>query len=61
MERFMVKQGSETAHCCFEWSIVDTNTDQTICEGFDNTYSLLICEKLNLWNDNLINKKPRTT
>ena len=58
MERFIIKAGSESLHCCFAWSIVDTETDSIICEGFDDTFAQLICEKLNLWGENLIKKTP---
>lgn len=51
MSRYIVKQGSESAHCCFEASVIDTKPnpleENIICECFDKEDAELICKLLN--------------
>lgn len=54
-QRFKVIEKSNTGHCCFYASIVDTsladNMESTICEFFpdasEEDWSLIVCELLN--------------
>jgi len=56
--RYIIVDESMSAHCCFQWSIVDTTVgklDTTygeewadhICEGFREEDAELICDALN--------------
>lgn len=54
--RFKIVHGSESGHCCFEYSIVDTQQSITIlgqehfalvCECFYEQEAILVCEALN--------------
>lgn len=48
-KRYIVVDGSESAHCCFEATVVDTSrlTHVNICECFDFEEAVLIAEALN--------------
>jgi hypothetical protein len=53
--RYKIVQGSQSAHCCFGYTIVDTTTVLTgykddyeeICECFELQQAELICDALN--------------
>lgn len=47
MSRYAVKLGSESSHCCFAATVVDTTTDRGICECFDEKDAKEICSALN--------------
>jgi hypothetical protein len=59
MSRFKVVPGSQSAHCCFDCTVVDTtkpvvyggehynNEYETICECFDKADADTICDALN--------------
>ena len=52
-ERFKVQEGSQSFHCCFEWSVLDTHDvqyrpeGQAVCECFEHKDALAICAALN--------------
>lgn len=58
-QRYKVVPGSESAHCCFEFTIVDTmrplmidgdpfeNQFDTVCETFSEVDAELVCNALN--------------
>lgn len=58
-QRYKVIKGSQTAHCCFEATVVDTQAPpvlvrpdgsvlhHTVCECFDFEDAELICDHLN--------------
>lgn len=46
--RYEVREGSESCHCCFEATVVDTTKpDEIICECFSIEYAKKIAEALN--------------
>lgn len=53
-ERYVIQEGSNSGHCCFEYSIVDTHRKNqslhheyhTICECFYEKDAVLIKEAL---------------
>jgi hypothetical protein len=52
--RYIIVDESMSAHCCFQWSIVDTTAGKDdeewtkhICEGFREEDAQLICDALN--------------
>lgn len=51
--RFKVIEGSESAHCCFAATVVDTTKPsmvdgfETICECFDLADAEIVCAALN--------------
>lgn len=56
MARYKIIEGSESAHCCFEATVVDTEQPwtcgeetryETICECFNKADAELICDALN--------------
>lgn len=51
MDRYKVVKGSESVHCCFEFTILDSQgTDKdfgNICECFDEETANRICRLLN--------------
>ena len=57
MKRYKVIDGSESAHCCFEATVVDThNLDsvgdpENIAETFDGPCARMICDALNATED----------
>lgn len=56
-DRYKIEEGSESGHCCFQFSIVDTHTPhpvygsqgvlKDVCETFDKESATLICDALN--------------
>lgn len=58
-ERYKVVQGSQSAHCCFEATVVDTtkpvmigdehynNQFESVCECFEIEHANTICAALN--------------
>ena len=55
-ERYKVIEGSESAHCCFEATVIDTHQPRmiadfqyfkTVCECFDVESAELVCKALN--------------
>jgi hypothetical protein len=58
MKRYKVVAGSQTAHCCFDWTVIDTLThkpDQgaigVMCECFDSASAFEIAEALNQYEE----------
>lgn len=51
-ERYVVKEGSVTLHCCFESTVVDTTNDKPLCECLDEGDAKLICDALNAMKAN---------
>lgn len=49
-ERYCIEEGSQSKHCCFEWTVIDTHHPQNlaICECFELEDAKRICEALNL-------------
>ena len=48
--KYFVKEGSESHHCCFEYTVVFDDEDgkePPICETFDKESAYSICEALN--------------
>ena len=58
-ERYKIIEGSQTGHCCFEYTVVDTLSIKSrgeteadiryaeVCECFDRPSAVLICNALN--------------
>lgn len=54
--RYQVVKGSQSAHCCFEWTVVDTEQPISsspgefvqVCECFEEVDARLIADALNL-------------
>jgi len=51
-ERYKVMAGSQSAHCCFSCTIIDTSRpsgtgDDSVCECFEEADAKLICDALN--------------
>lgn len=59
MSRYKIIDGSQSAHCCFDFTVVDIdspvmignkqfdNKFESVCECFDYESAKLICEALN--------------
>lgn len=63
MDRYIIYNGSKSAHCCFEATVMDSTKPEiiggehyeddggkhyeTVCECFDMKDAMLICEALN--------------
>lgn len=59
MSRYAVVSGSQSYHCCFDWTVVDTTIPviiggehykgqfEAVCETFEREQADLICEALN--------------
>ena len=57
MKRYIIVKGSHSAHCCFDYSIMDTSQGKSeyspdrwaycVCECFYEEDAELICNKLN--------------
>lgn len=54
--RYKVIEGSETGHCCFEYTVIDTTKergvlddedDDLVCECFEKEHADKICNALN--------------
>lgn len=46
--RYQVVEGSESGHCCFSWTVVDTQKDrENICECFEEADARKIADALN--------------
>lgn len=64
MSRYIVVEGSQSAHCCFECTVVDTTRPylihgkqykeqfESLCETFDREDADLICQALNKMESN---------
>jgi hypothetical protein len=58
MKRYQVIEESESAHCCFEATVVDTHKPHEmlkgkfhwVCECFDLADAKLICDALNKYH-----------
>jgi len=47
-QRYVVIKGSESGHCCFEFTVVDTqDKPHWVCECFDEEQALIIAMELN--------------
>lgn len=47
--RYRVIEGSQSSHCCFEWTVIDTYVGfEAVCECFDEADAKMIAEALNL-------------
>jgi hypothetical protein len=55
-QRFQVFDGSQSGHCCFEYTVVDSHIAQkhsasgyeAICETFEREQAEIICNALNI-------------
>lgn len=55
-QRYKVEEGSNSCHCCFEYTVVDTTKPtgyepkpfETVAECFNEDDAKLVCEGLNL-------------
>lgn len=48
IDRFIVVEESVSGHCCFEYSVIDTEeSKKTMCETFNRNEALIICKALN--------------
>lgn len=59
MSRYLVVEGSQSWHCCFDWTVVDTTQPviiagdhykgqfEAVCECFEQWQASEICEALN--------------
>ena len=53
--RYKVVEGSQSGHCCFDWTVVDANTPhevfkdefEAVCECFEQEQAVLVCKALN--------------
>lgn len=57
--RYQVIEGSQSAHCCFDFTVVDVtkpliiageqyrNEFESVCECFDEAAAKMICDALN--------------
>ena len=55
--RYKVVKGSESQHCCFNYTVVDTHKVEdagggafyfeTVCECFKEKYATIVCNALN--------------
>ena len=57
--RFEVREGSQSCHCCFDYTVVDTTKPEdyedhchTMCECFDKEEAEQIAAALNVFNTN---------
>lgn len=57
-DRFKIIEGSQSGHCCFEYTIVDTEKptivngkDDSVCECFEKEQAELICKALNAYKE----------
>lgn len=55
-QRYKIVEGSQTSHCSFDYTVVDTNKPyfekyEPICECFDKESAQLICNALNNHKD----------
>jgi len=56
--RYKVIEDSQSGHCCFDWTVVDTETPhsvyaslglfEAVCECFEKEQAKLVCAALNL-------------
>lgn len=56
MDRFKVVRGSESGHCCFDWTVVDVEDleqvgkrfrPRWVCECFEEKDAIRVAEALN--------------
>lgn len=59
MKRYIVEEGSDSGHCCFQWSVIDLSVieeisgdglklwHKVICECFEEEDAENICNLLN--------------
>lgn len=45
--RYVTVDGSESGHCCFDATVVDTQKKINICETFSKDAAIIICDALN--------------
>ena len=51
--RYKILAGSQSAHCCFDWTVVDLtrkarcNNFHAVCETFNKNDAITICKALN--------------
>lgn len=53
-DRYKIVEGSESGHCCFEFSVIDTQNKELfepICETYTKRHAELICNCLNYHED----------
>lgn len=58
-ERYKVEEGSNSCHCCFEYTVFDTTVKTgydpkpfgSVCETFDKADAEIICAALNFKHD----------
>lgn len=44
MNRYTVEKGSDSGHCCFQWSVIDTSIVLGVHVSNDNYYYKCVCE-----------------
>jgi hypothetical protein len=62
IERYIVVEGSQSCHCCFDFTVVDTtrpviiggeqyeNQFESVCECFEQVDAIEICKALNAYS-----------
>jgi len=68
--RFKIVEGSQSVHCCFDFTIVDTAKPymiggkqyngqfETVCECFEKVDADMVCAALNTHNQEPTNDQP---
>ena len=46
-DKYYIKEGSDSGHCCFEYTVIDSSKCVQVCECFDIKQAQLICNALN--------------
>lgn len=57
--RYKVVPRSESAHCCFSHTVIDTETAETIAEAFDVEMAARVCRALNGHFDETLAKENK--
>ena len=65
-QRYKVEEGSDSGHCCFEYTVLDTEAPvvinayqglKVVCECFDKSCAGLVCDALNKADDQMKDNK----
>lgn len=51
-DRYKIINESVSKHCCFAYTIIDTETENPMCETFDKEEAEIICDALNKYHLN---------
>lgn len=54
MNKYIMIKNSRTGHCCFNFTIVDSKTDSTLCECFEEEDAKIILNALNYFHNKII-------